>query len=231
MPYLISYDEVIYQWINERLSRKIVNHGLDKLFKLKKYIERIEKESKIPYPPIVIVPEARLIIMEEGVSAIIYANLSIRRFKGRITPIVEFLLPFLLYGGIFSKTAVLAHELLHYIYLAIKSYMKEYFIHPLISTSDLTSMVFLEEVYQIEPERLFESRRLNRLLRELDDVLRRDRIAYKIRRNWINRGLPSKAVLSRDFKLNISVEEMSKLYFPSEVIGRISEIVNERSLK
>jgi hypothetical protein len=231
MPYLISYDEVIYQAMNKRLSRKIVNHGLDELFELRKSLERIERESKIPYPPIIIIPEARLMLLEEGLSAIIYANLSIRRFKGRITPIVELLLPFLLYGAYSSKTAVLAHELLHYIYLAIKSYMNEYFIHPLISTSDITGRIFLEEVYHIDPDLLFGGRRLSRLLRKFEEVLRKDRIAYKIRRNWINRGLPTKAVLSKDFKLNISIEEMSKLHFPSEVMSRVSEIIHEQGFK
>jgi len=230
MPYVISYDEVIIQGLNGKLSRRIINNGLDMLFKLRKSIEKIVNESGIPYPPIIVLPEARVLVMEEGLSAIVYANLSIRRYKGRITPVVEFLLPFLLYGGIQSKTAVLAHELLHYMYLAMKFYLNEYFIHPLISTSGVSGRYLLEETYQLEPELVFRSGRIGKLVSKLESILIKDRIAYKIRRNWINRSMPTKMILSQDFKINLSIEDMSNLYFPDEVMTRVSEIVHERGL-
>jgi len=100
----------------------------------------------------------------------------------------------------------------------------------LISTSGVSGRYLLEETYQLEPELVFRSGRIGKLVSKLESILTKDRIAYKIRRNWINRSMPTKMILSQDFKINLSIEDMSNLYFPDEVMTRVSEIVHERGL-
>jgi len=227
MLYYISYDEVLSYGINGRLTSKIVLNGFKKLFILPKILRRISKASKIPYPPIIIIPEARLLILEEGLTAVVYANLSIRRISNRITPAVEMAMPFLLYSDNSSKVAVLGHELLHYLYLAFKFYSNEYYIHPLIYTSNISGRMFLEDLYQFKPDIIFDKGRVLYAVKKFDEILRKDRISYKIKKNWIDRGLPTKAVYSSEFKLSISIEDFSNLYFPDSVLMRVRDMVGE----
>ena len=222
----ISYDNVLNMYFQGILSRRIVYNGFEKLLNLSKILDDISLKSGVTYPPVIVLPEARILEHEEGVSAILYANIGYRRGGGYLYPVVETYLPFILYGDTRLYKMVFSHELLHYIYLAIKYVREEHISSVDIYTSSISGRIFLDEVYRVRPETIFEDRFYIRLLNMSEKLLSRSRVAYSIRRNWIDRGRPTNRYKSRDFRLKVSIEELSRLYFPDEVIERVRHIMD-----
>ena len=229
MKYIIKFDDVVVKWFNGSLSTRIFFNSVNSLVGLKKALKKISQSTGgLSYPPIVIVPEARVLWMDDGSSAIVFANLSIKRLNNIIAPVVEFTLPLLLYGNEKVYTVILSHEFLHYIYIAIKFYSNEYFINPLISTSTLSGRVFLEEVYQIDPDAIFKKGSILNAVKRFDDFIRKSRIGYRIKRNWIDRGLPTKLIHSTEFRVRLSIEDYSKMYLPDDILSKVRDLLDEK---
>ena len=223
----ISYDNVIRMGLNKTLSKKIVSNGFEKLFTLSKILSEISEISRIPYPYVIVLPEARVLEHSDGVYAILYANISYRIMDERLHPVVETYLPFLLYAENKVLKAVFAHEILHYIYLAIKYLREEHLVSLDIYTSNYSGKVFIDEVYQVRPELVFKDRSYVKMLTGFDSVLSKSRVARSIRRNWIEKGKPSRKYTSREFRIKISIEDWNRIYFPDEVLERVRDLIDE----
>ncbi len=223
----ISYDNVINLALNKVLSKKIVSNGFERLFTLSKIVRDITAVSGVKYPPIIVIPEARILEHSDGVYAILYANISYRKWDGRLHPVVETYLPFLLYSETNVLKAVFAHELLHYIYLAIKYLREEHLVTLDIYTSNYSGRVFLDEVYQVRPELVFKDKSYVKMLTLFDKVLSKSKVSNSIKRNWIEKGKPSKKYASREFRLRISLEDWSSIFFPDSVLERVRDLIDE----
>ncbi len=223
----ISYDNVLNMALNKFLTKKIVSNGFEKLFTLGKIIREISSLANVKYPHVIVLPEARILEHSDGIHAIIYANISYRKFNGRLHPVVETYLPFLLYAENNVLKAVFAHELLHYIYLAIKYLREEHLVTLDIYTSNYSGRVFLDEVYQVRPELVFKDKSYVKMLNFFDKVLSKSKVANSIKRNWIEKGKPSRKYSSREFRLRISLEDWNTIFFPDTVLERVRDLIDE----
>lgn len=223
----ISYDNVINLALNKVLSKKIVSNGFERLFTLTKIVKEISNVSGVKYPPIIVIPEARIIEHSDGVYAILYANISYRKWDNRLHPVVETYLPFLLYSEKSVLKAVFAHELLHYIYLAIKYLREEHLVTLDIYTSNYSGRVFLDEVYQVRPELVFKDKSYVKMLTLFDKVLSKSKVSVSIRRNWVEKGKPSRKYSSKEFRLRMSIEDWSSIFFPDSVLERVRDLIDE----
>lgn len=230
MPYkyLVSYDQVNIYALNDRLKTSVAKKGYALVFDLKKRINTVIRNSSLPYPPISIIPESCLVVHEADVTALVYANINYRLSGGYLHPIVEMYLPFLLYASSEIKSLVLAHELLHYIYLALRYVSSDYLVNPLIYTSDLTGRMILEDLYQVNPEKVFNNNRFISRIRKLNEILEKSKIGYIIKRRWIDRGLPSKTISADDFRVKLSMNMWANMYFPEEVLRKARVLLSER---
>ncbi len=226
--YVISYDQVNIYALNGLLKTSIAKKGYDRVFDLKKRIDTLIKYSTLPYPPITIIPESRLVVHEGDVTALVYANINYRLSGGYLHPIVEIYLPFLLHASSEIKTLVLAHEFLHYMYLSLRYVSSDYLVNPLIYTSDLTGRMFLEDLYQVNPEKIFSNKRFISRLNKLNDILDKSKIGYTIKKRWIDRGLPSKTISADEFRVKLSMNMWTNMYFPEEVLKKARVLLGER---
>lgn len=225
---VISYDSVLHAGINRVLTKAMVSKGFERVFELAKILEEIARDSGLRYyPPVIVLPEARVVEHREEALAILYANLTYRVWGDRLQPVIETYLPLLLYGKSQVLRAIFVHELLHYIYLAIKYLREEHLVTLDIYTSSLSGKVFIDEVYQVRPEMVFTSSKYIRLMNDYDKIISRSRIAYSIRRNWIEKGKPTKKLGPRDMRVNLSMEDWASMYFPESVLARVREYIDE----
>ncbi len=226
--FTIGFDGVLNASINGLISKKMASTGFERVYDLVKILDEISGISGIPYPPVIILPEARVLEDREGVSAIIFANINYRVYGDRVNPVVETYLPLLLYGKNPVLKAIFAHELLHYIYLAIKYLREENLVSIDIYTSSLAGIVFIDEVYQIRPELVFsKSPSYVRILTNLDKIYSKYRLASQIKRNWIDRGKPTKKVSSKDMRRPLGAANMARMYFPDVVLERVREFMDQ----
>jgi len=223
----ISYDKVVNLALNKVLTKRIVLNGFEKLFTLSKVVREIMDVSGVRYPPIIVYPEARMLEHSDGVIAVIYANISYRKWDGRLHPVVETYLPFLLYSENNILKAVFAHELLHYIYLAIKYLREEHLVSLDIYTSNYSGRIFLDEVYQVRPELVFRDKSYIRMLTYFDKVLSKSKVLNGIKRYWIERGKPTRKYGSREARLRISLEDWNTIFFPDSVLERVRELIDD----
>ena len=226
--YVISYDQVNIYALNGLLKTNIAKKGYEEVFDLKKRIDILIKYSMLPYPPITIIPESRLVVHEGDVTALVYANINYRLSGGYLHPIVEIYLPFLLYASSEVKTLVLAHEFLHYMYLSLRYVSSDYLVNPLIYTSDLTGRMILEDLYQVNPEKIFSNKRFITRLNKLNNILDKSKIGYKIKKRWIDKDLPSKTISADEFRVKLSMNMWTNMYFPEEVLKKARVLLSER---
>ncbi len=217
---VISYDQVTYYALNNKLNTRVVRRGYEEVFKLKDRILRVVEGSGLPYPPVYVIPEARILIHEGDVQAVVYADVNYRITKKYVYPIVEVYLPFLLYADSNLKTLVLAHEFLHYIYLAVRFVTSEYLANPLIYTGDLTGREMLEELYTVSPAKVFKNKWFLSRIEKLNEALEKSRLGYLVRKRWIERGYPSKTIFADDFRIKLPMSIWSNMYFPEEVLRK-----------
>ncbi len=226
--YVISYDPVSVYALNDRIRKSIAKKGYDKIFELRKRLEYIVTHSGLPYPPVTVIPEARLLVHEGDITAVVYANINYRYSGGYLHPIVEIYLPFLLYSPAELQTLVMAHEFLHYIYLAIRYVSSDYLMNPLIYTGDLTGRSFLEDLYTVNPEKIFDSPRFINKLNRIHELLEKNRIGYNIKKRWIDKDLPSKSVFADDFRIKMSMNMWTNMYFPEDVLRKARVLLSEK---
>lgn len=215
---VISYDQVTYYALNNKLNTRVVKRGYEEVFRLRDRLMKVVENSGLPYPPVYVIPEARILVHEGDIHAVVYADVNYRITKKYVYPIIEVYLPFLLYGDANLKTLVLAHEFLHYMYLAVRYVTSDYLANPLIYTGDLSGRELLEELYTVNPAKIFKSRWLLSRLDRLSEILDKSKLGNIIRKRWIDRGYPSKTVFADDFRIKLPMSIWSNMYFPEEVL-------------
>jgi hypothetical protein len=147
---------------------------------------------------------------------------------GYVRPIVEVYLPFLLYARGDLKTLVLAHEFLHYVYLAIRYVSSDYLINPLIYTGNLSGRYLLEEIYTVHPSKVFSNKRFVTRLLNIGNILDKSRLANTINRRWIERGLPNRVIPVDDFRVKLSMSMWSNMYFPEDVLRKARVLIGDQ---
>ncbi|MEM0056920.1 MAG: hypothetical protein QXH96_00330 [Candidatus Geothermarchaeota archaeon] len=224
--YLISYDQITLYSLNNLLSVKIAKKGYEAVFRMKKNIDLIMKYTSLPYPPIVVIPELKILIHDNSTLSMVYANINYRVMRGLFQPIVEISLPFLLYASNELMNLVLAHEFLHYMYLAIRYISSDYLVNPLIYTGSIMGRKFLEDVYYVDPSKVFNNTRFVKKMAKINEILEESKIADIIKKRWIDNNYPSKSIFADDFRIRLNINMWSNMHFPEEIKRKAKEIMD-----
>lgn len=221
----IIYDEVINAAINRKIEWRHVNFSIKKLPLLSSKIRYISESTGLPYPPVLINPEVKILLHEFGVHGIVHGCIFYLKIYDRVIPVVDISLPFLLNADSKLITGVLAHEFLHYLFLAYKFIKADYFSLSQYFGGTVLGRLIFDEAHQISPKKIFKKKYVVKLLeKELAKLLGRKSFINRIIRGWIKRGFPHKELLSEEFFIRMSINEFRKLYFPSEVLDVVKEI-------
>ena len=218
--YVIGYDQVTLYALNGLIDKKIAINGYREIYRLKDRVDVVIRNSGLPYPPITVIPEARILMYEPDFSAIVYADLNYRYVKGYLHPYVEISLPFLLYAPSELKSLVLAHEFLHYIYMAIRYVTADYLINPLIYTGELTGRELLEDIYTVSPFKVFTNKRFASRVEKIGGILESSKISDLVKERWIDRGMPSRSIDADEFRVKLTFSMWREMFFPEEVLRK-----------
>lgn len=204
---------------------RVAVEGYRRIKRLLSSISIIEKGSGTPYPSIFIVPELRILIHEAEVGAVIHAHIDFKRREGVVEPIISLSLPFLNLGRKAALTAVLAHEFLHYLYLAKKFLESDFFTFQQSFGETVMGRLSLDEAVQIPAKAVFKSRYLIDLVAErFQSLINDDRLMRRIEDEWISKDLPVVKLDPGDLIVHLSASEFVNLKFPREIISRVSQL-------
>jgi hypothetical protein len=193
-------------------------------------VKRVEKASAIRYPPYYVEPSLPVATtsVEFGSVGALYARVIPANFEGKLSIIVQFTAPLLLFGLKGTVEAVAAHEFTHYIDLVRRfSKMK-------LSSDERASTLFesgyADEERVVDPALIFTSdKRLASLVnKKFSGGLVDEKLNEKVASGWIEKGLPTRRVSPEDNVVNVNVGAIATASFDPAVISRISELEKTR---
>lgn len=186
----------------------------------------VERNAVLPYPNIRVEPRLMILLHEARVQAVLHAYVDIGSSERGLEPIVTVSLPFLCLGRKSQMTAVLAHEFLHYLSMAVKFLNSDFFTLQQRFSGTITGRLLFDEVDQTPPKKVFRGRYLREIVSErFHPTINDERLTSKIEEEWVERGLPTTILGSDDFAIRLSAEGFMSLIFPGEVLSRASQIM------
>ncbi len=193
-------------------------------------VGRVERASGIRYPPYYVEPSLPVATtsVEFGSVGALYARVIPANFEGRLSIIVQFTAPLLLFGLKGTIEAVAAHEFTHYIDLVRR------FSQMQLSSDERASTLFeagyADEERVVDPERVFSADKALASLVKKKFVagLLDERLNDKVAKGWIEKGLPAKRVAPEENVVSVNVEAIARANFDPMVISKIAELEAKR---
>lgn len=220
----VLFDDVVNAALSRRVDWRHAKRGLDRLRELEKRMRKVEEASGLPYPPVRVTPEVKVLIHECGVAGVVHGNPSFVKVGDRIVPIVEVTLPLLLYADGEILTGVLAHEFLHYIYLAERCVKMDYFALGQPFGGTVLGRITFDEAQVAPPEKVYRNRYIVGLLRKrFDRLLSRRSFVRKVE-EWIEKGYPHVKISSEKLQVKMGVEDIGRIWFPREVVEAVKRL-------
>lgn len=223
----IFYDEVLKSALREEIPWSIAERGFRKIKDLASSVRLIEKDTSLPYPEIVVYPVLKVLIHESGVEAMVHGHIDFRRgVNGEVIPFINVSLPLLLNGSKHTYNYVLAHEFLHYIYLAQIYLNSDYFSMEQRLGETMISHMLFDEAVKVDAKKVFKSRYILGLMgKRQERILNDARLIERLERNWIKTKLPVIFIPEREFSKKFTISEFLNLRFPQEVIQKASKLI------
>jgi hypothetical protein len=185
-------------------------------------VSGVEAASGLTYPPYYLSPTLTLAQGLDGL-AILYSRTIPLDSGGRLTILVEFSTPLLLYGTKATIEAVAAHEFLHYVDLVDR------FTKMRVSGEPPTAHTF-EASYQdlgalADPQLILRDRRLTRLLKtKFRPNIREKGLDEKVWRGWVQRNMPVRRIRLEENVVRVSIASILNTRFDEKVLLRLREI-------
>lgn len=193
-------------------------------------VARVEKASGIGYPPYYIEPSLPVATtsVEFGSVGALYARVIPANFEGRLSVIVQFTAPLLLFGLKGTVEAVAAHEFTHYIDLVRRFSQMQLSSDERAST--LYEATYADEERLVEPASVLgaDKKLVSLVKKKFPDGLVDDKLNDKVARGWIEKGLPTRRVSPEDNVVNVSVAAITRANFDPKVIAKIAELGGKR---
>jgi len=209
-----------------RLKSAIVSKVKSRSKYLTAAIQRTERASGLRYPTYYIEPSLPLATtsVESGSVGALYARVIPANAEGRLTILVQFTAPLVLFGAKGTIEAVAAHEFTHYVDMVRR------FSRMQVSSDERATTLF--EAEYADEERVVDAasvfsadKRLAALVkRKFPSGLADEKLNEKVAKNWIEKGLPAKRVSPQDNVANVSVSAIAGTSFDPMVVERISEL-------
>ncbi len=154
----------------------------------------------------------------------LYARVIPAKFEGRLTIIVQFTAPLLIFALKSTVEAVAAHEFTHYVDLVRRFSRMQVTSDERVST--LFESEFADEERVVDPRRIFTGDRKLALLveKKFRGGLSDEKLNEKVAKNWIEKGLPTKRVAPEENVVSVGVDVIAKTVFDPMVLARIREL-------
>jgi hypothetical protein len=209
-----------------KLKPAMAKRVRDRFRYLSAAIARVEKASGLAYPPYYIEPSMPLATssVEFGSVGALYARVIPAKFEGRLSIIVQFAAPLIVFGLKGTVEAVAAHEFTHYVDLVRKFSRMQLTSDERVST--LFESGYADEERVVDPGRIFTyDKKLAALVKKkFRGGLSDEKLNEKVAKSWVEKGLPTKRVAPEENVVNVGVEVIAKTRFDPKVIAKIREL-------
>jgi hypothetical protein len=189
-------------------------------------VARVERASGLAYPPYYVEPSLPLATtsVEFGSVGALYARVIPAKFEGRLTIIVQFTAPLLIFGLKSTVEAVAAHEFTHYVDLVRRFSRMQVTSDERVST--LFESEYADEERVVDPRKIFTNdRKLAELVeKKFKGGLSDDKLNEKVAKNWIEKGLPTKRVAPEENVVSVGVDVIANTVFDPMVLAKIREL-------
>lgn len=187
-------------------------------------VSRVEKASGIAYPPYYVEPSLPVATssVEFGSVGALYARVIPASFEGRLSIIVQFTAPLLLFGLKGTIEAVAAHEFTHYVDLVRRlSGMS------IVSEERATTLFeagYADEERTISPAKVFaKDKPLARLVaKKFTPNLTDPKLDEKASGSWVGKGLPTRRVSTEENNVRLDMEAVARTRFDPSLLERIA---------
>ena len=186
-------------------------------------VARVEKAAGLRYPPYYVEPTLPLALtsVEYGSMGAFFARVIPAAFEGRLSIIVQFTAPLLLFGAKGTIEAVAAHEFTHYVDLVRKLSRTTILSDERVST--LFEAGYADEERVVSPSRVFANdKTLAKLVdRKFTPNLTDAKLDEKVGKGWISKGLPTRRVTPEENNVRLDMGTVARTTFDPSLLERI----------
>jgi len=190
---------------------------------LKEAVVRVEKATGLRYPPYYVEPTLPLAVtsLEYGSVGAFFARVIPTAFEGKLSIIVQFTAPLLLFGTKGTIDAVAAHEFTHYVDLVRRLSRSDIVSEERVST--LFEAGYADEERVVSPSKVFaKDKPLARLVgKRFTPNLNDPKLDEKVSKGWIARGLPTRRVATEENNVRLDMAMVARTVFDPSLLERI----------
>jgi hypothetical protein len=186
-------------------------------------VARVEKASGLRYPPYYVDPNLPVAVtsMEYGSLGAFFARVIPTTYEGKISIIVQFTAPLVLFGAKGTIEAVVAHEFTHYLDLVKRISSTTILSDERAST--LFEAGFADEERVVGPSKVFaHDKALARLVqKKFTPNLTDEKLDEKVSKSWIGKGLPTRRATTEENNVRLDMSMVARTRFDPSLIERI----------
>ncbi len=187
-------------------------------------VARVEKATGLRYPPYYVEPTLPLAVtsVEYGSVGAFFARVIPTAFEGRISIIVQFTAPLLLFGTKVTLQAVAAHEFTHYVDLVRRLSKTDLVSDERVST--LYEAGYADEERVVSPSKVFaRDKPLARLVeKRFTPNLTDPKLDDKVSKGWVSKGLPTRRVATEENNARLDMAMVARTRFDPSLLERIA---------
>ena len=196
-------------------------------------VGRVEKATGLRYPPYYVEPTLPVAVtsIEYGSVGAFFARVIPTSFEGKISIIVQFTAPLLLFGTKGTMEAVAAHEFTHYVDLVRRLSRMSILSEERVST--LFEAGYADEERIVSPSKVFaKDKALAKLVDKkftpnLSDV----KLDEKVSKGWIAKGLPTRRVTTEENNVRLDMAMVARTRFDPILLERIRAMEATRTAR
>jgi hypothetical protein len=187
-------------------------------------VGRVENATGLKYPPYYVEPTLPLAVtsLEYGSVGAFFARVIPTAFEGKISIIVQFTAPLLLFGTKGTIEAVTGHEFTHYVDLVRRLSRMSFISDERVST--LFEAGYADEERVVSPSKVFaKDRPLARLVeKKFTPNLTDPSLDEKVSKGWIAKGLPTRRVTTEENNVRLDMAMVARTRFDPTLLKRIA---------
>jgi len=186
-------------------------------------VGRVEKATGLRYPPYYVEPTLPLAVtsVEYGSVGAFFARVIPTAFEGKISIIIQFTAPLLLFGTKGTIEAVAAHEFTHYVDLVRRLSKMSIVSEERVST--LFEAGYADEERVLSPSKVFaKDKPLARLVnKKFTPNLTDAKLDEKVSKGWMAKGQPTRRVTTEENNVRLDMAMVARTRFDQTLLERI----------
>ena len=196
-------------------------------------VGRVEKATGLRYPPYYVEPTLPLAVtsIEYGSIGAFFARVIPAAFEGKVSILVQFTAPLLLFGAKGTIEAVAAHEFTHYVDLVRRLSGMSIVSEERVST--LFEAGYADEERVVSPMKVFaKDKPLAKLVeKRFTPNLTDPKLDDKVSKGWIAKGLPARRVTPEENNVRLDMAMVATMRFDPSLLERIRAMEASKARK